>query len=87
MQTLFANISFPLEAILPASVKACLSGRVKSWPVDTGNYRGDAPEAHGEGLNVLLILEEGTGRNKEASGWVQISNVCQPLSLLAGDFV
>ena len=38
-------------------------------------------------MNVLLILEEGTGRNREASGLVQISNVHQPLSLLACDFV
>ena len=27
------------------------------------------------------------GRNREASRWVQISNVYQPLSLLACDFV
>ena len=32
----------------------------------------DVPEAQGEGLNVLLILEEGTGRHKEASRLVQI---------------
>jgi hypothetical protein len=33
------------------------------------------------------VLEEGTGRNREASGWVQILNVYQPLSLLACDFL
>ena len=38
-------------------------------------------------LNILLSLEEETSRNREASGLVQISNVHQPLSLLACDFV
>ena len=53
-------------AAWPASVKACLSGRVKP----------------GAECSVNL-----GGRNTEASGWVQISNVHQPLSLLACDFV
>jgi hypothetical protein len=35
----------------------------------------------------MLILEEGKGRNRESSKWVQILNICQPLSLLAWDFV
>jgi hypothetical protein len=52
-----------------------------------GPIRGVTCEAQGEGMNVLLISEEGTRRNREASKWIQISNVPQPLSLLACDFV
>lgn len=49
-----------------------------------GMVRGDT---QGKGLNVLFILKEGTGRNRDAFGWVQISNVHQPLSLLVCDLV
>ena len=52
-----------------------------------GMVRWDTLEAHGKRLNVPLVLEEGRRRNREASGWVQISNVRQALSLLACDFV
>lgn len=41
--------------------------------LNNGTIRGDTLEAQGKRLSVLLILEEGTGRNREASGWVQIS--------------
>jgi hypothetical protein len=44
-----------------------------------GTIRGATPEAQGKGLNVLLILV--------VSAWEQISNVCQPLSLLVCDIV
>lgn len=54
-----------------------MHGKIRGW-IYTWSSRQGA---------VLLILGEGTGRNREASGWVQISNVCQLLSLLACDFV
>ena len=47
-----------------------------------GMIRGDICEAQGEGLNVLLILDEGTGRPLDG----YIYNVHQPFSLLI-DFV
>jgi hypothetical protein len=53
-------------------VKAFLSGRVKSDQglLVHGKIKGDTLEAQGKGLNVLLILEEDTGRNREVYGWV-----------------
>jgi hypothetical protein len=34
-----------------------------------GTIRGNILEAQGKGMKVLLILEEGTWRNREVSGW------------------
>lgn len=52
-----------------------------SWPADAWeDKRGYRLEAQGTGLNVLLVLEKGTEKLPDR---VQISNVCQPSSLLA----
>jgi len=74
---------------LPVRQSQVSPGSIGRFPglLTHDTIRRDTLEAQGEGMNGLLILKEETRKNRETSGWVEISHVCKAFSLLACDFV